>query len=116
MTLIGTQNSVQNINLAGCSSTLQGNVQTKTLTKLLTISGGQTITGSITNQVVNPPNPLIKCQGASGTYSLQISGGKTTICPCCPVDTINPSSVVVRPSGLGSTMVDIGITKNPPKI
>jgi hypothetical protein len=116
MTLIGTQNSVQNINLAGCPSTLQGNVQTKTLTKLLTISGGQTITGSITNQVVNPPNPLIKCQGASGTYSLQISGGKTTICPCCPVDTINPSSVVVRPSGLGSTLVEIGITKNPPKI
>jgi hypothetical protein len=116
MTLIGTQNSVQNINLAGCPSTLQGNVQTKTLTKLLTISGGQTITGSITNQVVNPPNPLIKCQGASGTYSLQISGGKTTICPCCPVDTINPSSVVVRPSGLGSTGFEIEITKNPPKI
>jgi hypothetical protein len=119
MTLVGTQNQNTNFTTPGCNDgTTQGVTQIKTYTKTLTISGGQTITGTITNQIVNPIPPGVKCSGTNGTYSLQIISARTLICPCCPVTTINtPVNVNTSPgTGFGFTLGEIGIKKSPPKL
>lgn len=118
MTLVGTQNTTGTINPSGCGDGVTTYTQTKTYTKTLTISGGQTITGTITDLVTNPLPSSIKCTGTNGTYTIQISNGRTLICPCCPVTIINtPVSTGPKPgNGFGLTLGDISIKRNPPKL
>jgi len=65
------------------------NQQIKLYTKQLTISGGQTITGSYTDIINNLPVGL--CRGANRDFNLYIVGRPTVNnCKCCDVQVVNP--------------------------
>lgn len=88
MTLVSTSNS--NYPLGGpCSKFTSITVlqQTKQYTNTLTIASNQTITGSITNNIINNPNG--DCQSALGYYTLTISNGILNNCECCFVNLVN---------------------------
>lgn len=88
MNLSATTNSQDNISCGG--NTIIRNTQTKVYTKPLTISGGQIITGTYNDTVINPPTKA--CQGRCSSNCLEIAPNpRTTICgECCEIDVINP--------------------------
>lgn len=72
-----------------CSALNPVNVfqQVKQYTNNLTMGSSQTLTGSITNNIVN--NPAGECKNASGYYTLTISNGSIINCSCCDITLVN---------------------------
>ena len=60
---------------------LIGNSQNKVYKNTITMTSGQVITGTITNNVVNPYTG--NCQSSVGTYNVQITNISTNGCTCC---------------------------------
>ena len=88
MTLVNTSNN--SYPLAGpCTSDGAITViqQTKQYANTLSIGSNQTITGSITNNIIS--NPTGNCEFASGYYTLTISNGILNNCTCCFVNLVN---------------------------
>lgn len=116
MTLVTTQTQNTDFTTPGCNGGItQGITQTKAYTKTLTISGGQTISGTITDQIINPIPSNIKCGDTQGSYTLQISNARTLTCSCCPVTVINtPTSV--NPNNTLKTIGGMNNKPTPPKL
>jgi hypothetical protein len=53
----------------------------------LTLTSGQVVTGSITNNVINPP--VSPCSNAVGYYQLSITNATINNCECCQANLIN---------------------------
>ena len=88
MTLVNTSNN--SYPLGGpCTADLPITViqQSKQYTNTLNIGSNQTITGSITNNIIN--NPTGSCEFASGYYTLTISNGVLNNCTCCNLNLVN---------------------------
>jgi hypothetical protein len=88
MTLVNTSNN--SYPLAGpCTADFPITViqQSKQYTNTLNIGSNQTITGSITNNIIN--NPTGSCEFASGYYTLTISNGVLNNCTCCNLNLVN---------------------------
>ena len=82
-------NSQPALNINCIIPVLIQNQQVKVYTKQLTISGGQTITGSYTDIINNLPVGL--CRSANRTFNLYIVGKPTVNnCECCDVQVVNP--------------------------
>lgn len=95
MTLVSTTNS-QNVLSLPCSVTpITQNQQIKSYSNQLTLSYGQTITGSFTNSIVNPVSG--DCVLVQKNYQLFITNAKLNNCKCCTVIIKNPplSSFVI---------------------
>ena len=88
MTLDSTVNSQETFTCDGNQT--NRDVQQKTYTKTLTISGGDVITGSYTDQVNDPinTNPEIQCKYTIGTFDLFIQNASCG--DCCTVSQKNP--------------------------
>jgi len=61
----------------------------KTFTKTLTFSSNQTITGSTTNLIINPP--VGSCKNAVGYYYLTMTKPQINGCDCCQLEIKNPT-------------------------
>lgn len=87
-------NNSQSVLSLNCSVLpITQNQQIKNYTKQLTISGGQTITGSYTDIINNLPLGL--CRGANRTFSLYLVGNPTVNnCICCDVQVVNPPAEI----------------------
>jgi len=53
----------------------------------LTLTSGQVVTGSITNNIINPP--VLPCSNAVGYYQLSITNATINNCQCCQANLIN---------------------------
>lgn len=51
------------------------------------LSSGQSLSGTTTNQVLFPPTG--QCQGAQGTFQIQLANVKMNGCDCCEVEIVN---------------------------
>ena len=60
---------------------LIGNFDNRIYKNTITMTSGQVITGTITNNVVNPYTG--NCQSSVGTYNVQITNISTNGCTCC---------------------------------
>jgi hypothetical protein len=88
MTLVSTNNS-QNVLSIPCSVTpITQLQQSKSYSNNLTLTYGQTITGSFTNLLLNAP--LSDCSLAQKNYQLYITNAKINNCKCCTVTIKNP--------------------------
>lgn len=67
----------------------------RTYTNTITLTSNQTITGSTTNSIINPPSAL--CQGAVGYYQLSMNNPSVLNCNCCTLNLINPKQPVPPP-------------------
>ncbi len=94
LTLNSTSNN-QNVLSLNCSNApVIENEQDKYYTKTLTISGGQTITGSYTDIINNLPNG--NCELATKIFKLYMLNGATLKnCKCCSLKIINPVSLAI---------------------
>ena len=82
-------NSQPALNINCIIPVLIQNQQIKVYTRQLTISGGQTITGSYTDIINNLPVGL--CRSANRTFNLYLVGKPTVNnCKCCDVKVVNP--------------------------
>ena len=89
MTLVTTNNS-QNVLSLPCSITpITQLQQVKAYSNQITLSYGQTITGSFTNSLVNYL-PSGYCVLAQKNYQLFITNAKINNCKCCSVIIKNP--------------------------
>ena len=79
-----TNNTTDTISCGGNS--IITNVQTKTYYKTLQINGGQTITGTFTDNVVNKPTG--DCEGAEGTFTLRLRPNPNCG-ECCDTRVVN---------------------------
>jgi hypothetical protein len=77
--------SLQNTNLGGaCTSTYNPYIQNQELRiykQTRTMTSGQVITGTVTNNVLFPPTG--NCKFANGSYTVQITNLTTNGCTCC---------------------------------
>ena len=60
---------------------LVGNSQNKVYKNTITMTSGQVITGTITNNILNPYTG--NCQSSVGNYNVQITNVSTNGCTCC---------------------------------
>ena len=60
---------------------------TNTYKSNFTLSSGQTLSGTTTNQVLFAPTG--QCQGSQGTFQIQIENVKMNGCSCCEVQIVN---------------------------
>jgi len=80
----------QTVIIPYCSITpTQKNNQHKEYGNTFTLTTNQTITGSYTNTIINPPND--DCSGDNNSFTIFISNAIINECECCPVTVINPS-------------------------
>lgn len=63
--------------------------QNKIYTNTLTMGSKQTISGTITNNIVN--NPTGSCKMANGYYQLSITNGVINNCTCCVLNVLTPT-------------------------
>jgi len=66
-----------------------------TYTNTLTFTSNQTITGSTTNSIINPPSG--SCQDAIGYYQISITNPSVINCSCCTLSLTNPKQPVPPP-------------------
>ena len=85
MTLQSTNNTTEPFTCGG--NPIGREVQQKTYTKALTINGGQVITGTYTDQEINP-YPTADCRFVQGTFQLFIQSASCG--ECCKVGQNNP--------------------------
>jgi hypothetical protein len=60
---------------------LSENQEYKVYKNTITMTSGQVITGTITNNVINPFTG--NCQSSTGSYTVQITNLTTNGCTCC---------------------------------
>ena len=65
--------------------TQQNNIYTNTIT----MGSNQTVSGTITNSVIN--NPTGPCELAAGYYQLTITNNSINNCGCCVLNVVNPT-------------------------
>jgi hypothetical protein len=65
--------------------TQQNNIYTNTIT----MGSNQTVSGTITNSVIN--NPTGSCELAAGYYQLTITNNSINNCGCCVLNVVNPT-------------------------
>ena len=76
-------NPVTNVPLCGNVPLTQYNT-TKQYSKSLTISNGETITGTFTDQIIQSTLPTT-CKVANGSFAITITNAKILECECCNV-------------------------------
>jgi len=105
MTLQSTNNTTESFICGG--NPIGREVQQKTYTKALTINGGQVITGTYTDQEINPI-PTADCRFVEGTFQLFIQNASCG--ECCNVGQNNPP---LTNEAVGSRIGIFGPSKAP---
>lgn len=88
LALYQTLNSFQNIG-GPCAQVFTPLIQNQSNSAYyanLTLPGSQTVNGTVTNTIINPPAG--DCENASGSYNIQIINLQINNCNCCEVELI----------------------------